>query len=133
MAFGAQRQIPLFLPPYSLTPSDRGLLESLIGLVNRIQLASAAFGDHGSEGMSLWEALPSVTVVGGQSSRKSSVWESMVRRGFLPRGSVIVARRPLVLQLHRIVDGRSEYAEFLCAPRKKFTDFDSVHKEISDE
>ncbi|PRQ41064.1 putative dynamin, GTPase domain, Dynamin superfamily [Rosa chinensis] len=83
--------------------------------------------------MSLWEALPSVTIVGGQSFRKSSVWESMVGRGFLPCGSGIVVRRPLVLQLHRVVDGRSEYAEFLHAPRKKFTDCASVHKEISDE
>ncbi|XP_040373583.1 dynamin-related protein 1C isoform X2 [Rosa chinensis] len=66
-------------------------------------------------------------------ARKSSVWESMVGRGFLPCGSGIVVRRPLVLQLHRVVDGRSEYAEFLHAPRKKFTDCASVHKEISDE
>lgn len=35
----------------------------------------------------------------------------------------IVTRRPLVLQLHRLEEGRSEYAEFLHAPRKKFTDF----------
>lgn len=28
-----------------------------------------------------------------------------------------------MLQLHRIEDGRSEYAEFLHAPKKKFTDF----------
>ncbi|KAL6187543.1 hypothetical protein ACLB2K_038941 [Fragaria x ananassa] len=108
-------------------------LESLIGLVNRIQRACTALGDHGGEGMSLWEALPSVAVVGGQSSGKSSVLESVVGRDFLPRGSGIVTRRPLVLQLHRLEDGRSEYAEFLHAPRKKFTDFASVRKEISDE
>ncbi|KAK6921597.1 Dynamin stalk domain [Dillenia turbinata] len=41
-------------------------LESLIGLVNRIQRACTVLGDHGGEGMSLWEALPSVAVVGGQ-------------------------------------------------------------------
>lgn len=41
-------------------------MESLIGLVNRIQRACTALGDHGGEGMSLWEALPSVAVVGGQ-------------------------------------------------------------------
>lgn len=41
-------------------------MESLIGLVNRIQRACTVLGDHGGEGMSLWEALPSVAVVGGQ-------------------------------------------------------------------
>ncbi|CAI9096778.1 OLC1v1032991C1 [Oldenlandia corymbosa var. corymbosa] len=107
-------------------------MESLIGLVNRIQRACTVLGDHGGEGMSLWEALPSVAVVGGQSSGKSSVLESVVGRDFLPRGSGIVTRRPLVLQLHKI-DGGAEYAEFLHAPKKKFTDFASVRKEIADE
>ncbi|CAI0457432.1 unnamed protein product [Linum tenue] len=42
-------------------------MESLIGLVNRIQRACTVLGDHGGgESMSLWEALPSVAVVGGQ-------------------------------------------------------------------
>lgn len=41
-------------------------MESLIGLVNGIQRACTVLGDHGGEGMSLWEALPSVAVVGGQ-------------------------------------------------------------------
>ncbi|KAK4479710.1 hypothetical protein RD792_015242 [Penstemon davidsonii] len=107
-------------------------MESLIGLVNRIQRACTVLGDHGGEGMSLWEALPSVAVVGGQSSGKSSVLESVVGRDFLPRGSGIVTRRPLVLQLHKI-EGQSEYAEFLHAPKKKFSDFAAVRKEIADE
>ncbi|KAL0296573.1 UNVERIFIED_CONTAM: Dynamin-related protein 1C [Sesamum radiatum] len=97
-------------------------MESLIGLVNRIQRACTVLGDHGGEGMSLWEALPSVAVVGGQSSGKSSVLESVVGRDFLPRGSGIVTRRPLVLQLHK-TEGQSEYAEFLHAPKKRFADF----------
>lgn len=108
-------------------------MESLIGLVNRIQRACTVLGDHGGEGMSLWEALPSVAVVGGQSSGKSSVLESVVGRDFLPRGSGIVTRRPLVLQLHKTDEGQQEYAEFLHAPKKRFTDFASVRKEIQDE
>ncbi|KAM7463397.1 hypothetical protein LguiA_031518 [Lonicera macranthoides] len=107
-------------------------MESLIGLVNRIQRACTVLGDHGGEGMSLWEALPSVAVVGGQSSGKSSVLESVVGRDFLPRGSGIVTRRPLVLQLHK-TEGQSEYAEFLHAPKKRMTDFAAVRKEIQDE
>ncbi|XP_074563246.1 phragmoplastin DRP1C-like [Curcuma longa] len=107
-------------------------MESLIGLVNRIQRACTVLGDYGGEGGSLWEALPSVAVVGGQSSGKSSVLESIVGRDFLPRGSGIVTRRPLVLQLHKTESG-SEYAEFLHAPRRKYTDFAAVRKEIADE
>jgi hypothetical protein len=45
-------------------------MESLIGLVNRIQRACTVLGDYGgADGNSfnsLWEALPSVAVVGGQ-------------------------------------------------------------------
>ncbi|XP_073110384.1 phragmoplastin DRP1C isoform X2 [Elaeis guineensis] len=108
-------------------------MESLIGLVNRIQRACTVLGDHGGEGGSLWEALPSVAVVGGQSSGKSSVLESIVGRDFLPRGSGIVTRRPLVLQLHKTEGGQAEYGEFLHAPRKKFADFAAIRKEIQDE
>lgn len=43
--------------------------------------------------------LPQIVVVGSQSSGKSSVLENIVGRDFLPRGSGIVTRRPLVLQL----------------------------------
>ncbi|XP_059448748.1 phragmoplastin DRP1E [Corylus avellana] len=111
-------------------------MESLIGLVNRIQRACTVLGDYGGGDntfSSLWEALPSVAVVGGQSSGKSSVLESIVGRDFLPRGSGIVTRRPLVLQLHKTEEGSQEYAEFLHLPRRKFTDFALVRKEIQDE
>lgn len=59
--------------------------------------------------------------------------ESVVGKDFLPRGSGIVTRRPLVLQLHKIEEGSREYAEFLHLPRKRFTDFSAVRKEIADE
>ncbi|XP_068649950.1 phragmoplastin DRP1E-like [Aristolochia californica] len=110
-------------------------MESLIGLVNRIQRACTVLGDFGGDNAlpTLWEALPSVAVVGGQSSGKSSVLESIVGRDFLPRGSGIVTRRPLVLQLHKTEQGQAEYAEFLHLPRKKYTDFGMVRKEIQDE
>ncbi|KAI3796609.1 hypothetical protein L1987_39287 [Smallanthus sonchifolius] len=109
-------------------------METLIDLVNRLQKACTALGDFGEESSlpTLWDALPSIAVVGGQSSGKSSVLESIVGKDFLPRGSGIVTRRPLVLQLHRIEEG-SEYAEFAHLPRKKFSDFAAVRKEIADE
>ncbi|MED6124854.1 Phragmoplastin drp1e [Stylosanthes scabra] len=110
-------------------------MDSLIGLVNRIQRACTVLGDHGGDAAlpTLWEALPSVAVVGGQSSGKSSVLESIVGRDFLPRGSGIVTRRPLVLQLHKTEDGIQEHAEFLHLPRKRFTDFSKVRDEIEEE
>ncbi|KAH0873675.1 hypothetical protein HID58_071037, partial [Brassica napus] len=64
---------------------------------------------------------------------KSSVLESIVGKDSLPRGSGIVTRRPLVLKLQTIDDGTREYAEFLHLPRKRFTDFAAVRKEIQDE
>ncbi|KAE9614070.1 putative dynamin central domain, dynamin, GTPase domain, GTPase effector domain, Dynamin superfamily [Lupinus albus] len=110
-------------------------MENLISLVNKIQRACTALGDHGEATAlpTLWDSLPAIAVVGGQSSGKSSVLESVVGKDFLPRGSGIVTRRPLVLQLHKIEEGSREYAEFLHLPRKRFTDFVAVRKEISDE
>ncbi|KAJ0059138.1 hypothetical protein NL108_008564, partial [Boleophthalmus pectinirostris] len=49
---------------------------------------------------------------------------------FLPRGSGIVTRRPLVLQL---ISSTAEWAEFLHCKGKKFTDFDEVRQEIEAE
>ncbi|KAJ8286834.1 hypothetical protein GJAV_G00043820 [Gymnothorax javanicus] len=54
----------------------------------------------------------------------------MAIRDFLPRGSGIVTRRPLVLQL---INCPTEYAEFLHCKGKKFTDFDEVRQEIEAE
>ncbi|XP_076922993.1 dynamin-related protein 5A-like [Bidens hawaiensis] len=109
-------------------------MENLISLVNKIQRACTALGDHGEAASlpTLWDSLPSIAVVGGQSSGKSSVLESVVGKDFLPRGSGIVTRRPLVLQLHKIDKGQ-EYAEFMHLPSQKFYDFAAVRKEISDE
>ena len=51
-------------------------------------------------------------------------------RDFLPRGSGIVTRRPLILQL---INGPTEYGEFLHCKGKKFMDFIAIRKEIEDE
>lgn len=41
----------------------------------------------------------------------------------------IVTRRPLVLQLHRLEEGR-EYAEFAHQPKKRFTDFGMLFNRV---
>ncbi|XP_028079174.1 dynamin-related protein 1E-like isoform X2 [Camellia sinensis] len=100
-------------------------MDSVIGLVNSIQRACTVLGDYGSGDAlpTLWDSLPTIVVVGGQSSGKSSVLESIVGRDFLPRGSGIVTRRPLVLQLYKTEQGQEEYVQFLHQGTKKFTDF----------
>ncbi|KAJ3259251.1 vacuolar protein sorting-associated protein 1 [Chytriomyces hyalinus] len=101
--------------------------------------------------------LPQIAVVGSQSSGKSSVLENIVGRDFLPRGSGIVTRRPLVLQLINRPNSRGEvggvaaaegtrasttkaptgeveeWGEFLHIPGKKFTDFNEIRDEINRE
>uniref|UniRef100_A0A0N5A7N0 Dynamin n=1 Tax=Syphacia muris TaxID=451379 RepID=A0A0N5A7N0_9BILA len=99
-------------------------MQALIPVVNRLQDAFAQLGT------SLNFDLPQIAVVGGQSAGKSSVLENFVGRDFLPRGSGIVTRRPLILQL---IQDRAEYAEFLHKKGQKFVDFDLVRKEIEDE
>uniref|UniRef100_A0A8C5Q004 Dynamin-2 n=1 Tax=Leptobrachium leishanense TaxID=445787 RepID=A0A8C5Q004_9ANUR len=102
---------------------NRGM-EELIPLVNRLQDAFSAIGQNANLD------LPQIAVVGGQSAGKSSVLENFVGRDFLPRGSGIVTRRPLVLQL---VNSPTEHGEFLHCKGKKFTDFDEIRTEIEAE
>jgi dynamin 1-like protein len=55
-------------------------------------------------------------VIGSQSSGKSSVLENIVGRDFLPRGSGIVTRRPLVLQLINLaIDVNSKGTRGVCS------------------
>ena len=82
----------------------------------------------------MWETLPQIVVVGGQSSGKSSVLESIVGRDFLPRGAGICTRRPLVLQLHCEDDpDTGDTARFLHRPGEVFDDFEAVRAEIEAE
>ena len=59
-----------------------------------------------------------------QSSGKSSVLEAVVGKDFLPRGTGIVTRRPLVLQLvHLEGEDDREYGVFLHRGQEKIYDF----------
>ena len=105
-------------------PGNEGM-EKMIPLINKLQDAFQ------QTGQALDIDLPQIAVVGSQSAGKSSVLETFVGKDFLPRGSGIVTRRPLVLQL--INSPQGEWAEFYHAKGKKFTSFDDVRKEIEDE
>lgn len=67
-------------------------MDTLIPVLNKLQ---DVFNTVGHENIHL----PQIVVVGTQSSGKSSVLENLVGRDFLPRGTGIVTRRPLILQL----------------------------------
>lgn len=99
-------------------------MEGLIGFVNKLHDAFSSLG------VNLSLDLPQIAVVGGQSAGKSSVLENFVGRDFLPRGSGIVTRRPLILQL---INSNQEYGEFVHCRGTIFTEFDKIRKEIEDE
>ncbi|TMX03226.1 hypothetical protein EJD97_017512 [Solanum chilense] len=99
---------------------------SVIPIVNKLQDIFAQLGSQSTI------ELPQVAVVGSQSSGKSSVLEALVGRDFLPRGSDICTRRPLVLQLLKH-NSDEEYGEFLHLPEKRFYDFNEIRWEIQAE
>ncbi|XP_020785637.1 dynamin-1-like protein isoform X2 [Boleophthalmus pectinirostris] len=110
-------------------------MEALIPVINKLQ---DVFNTVGADIIQL----PQIAVVGTQSSGKSSVLESLVGRDLLPRGTGIVTRRPLILQLvhvdpgdaRKADDGRGEeWGKFLHTKNQIFTDFDEIRQEIENE
>ncbi|KAL2109336.1 hypothetical protein VUR80DRAFT_2561 [Thermomyces stellatus] len=132
--------------PPSLAQSGGISDPALIQLVNKLQDVFSTVGVANPID------LPQIVVVGSQSSGKSSVLENIVGRDFLPRGSGIVTRRPLILQLinrpatnqtngtsEKINDttdsaaNQDEWGEFLHIPGQKFYDFNKIRDEIDRE
>ncbi|KAK9329440.1 Dynamin central region-domain-containing protein [Lipomyces starkeyi] len=131
----------------SLSIATMSSLEDLIPIVNKLQ--DLVFNTIGTDTIDL----PQVVVVGSQSCGKSSVLENIVGKDFLPRGTGIVTRRPLILQLINLpfeasssLDDASdsissmqtsrrpeEWAEFLHVPGRKFYDFSEVRREIEND
>ncbi|KAI9807103.1 MAG: vacuolar protein sorting-associated protein 1 [Sarcosagium campestre] len=127
---------------HSINVNDPGL----ITLVNKLQDVFTTVGVQNPID------LPQIVVVGSQSSGKSSVLENIVGRDFLPRGTGIVTRRPLVLQLINRAPANvqsngvkgdalttdnennvDEWGEFLHIPGQKFFDFSKIRDEIVKE
>lgn len=119
-----------------------GLGSEIVSVINKLQDVFTAVGTSASQ-----IDLPQICVLGSQSSGKSSVLENIVGRDFLPRGTGIVTRRPLVLQLiNRPATGGAhpnaadkgadkaanadEWGEFLHLPGEKFHDFHKIRDEI---
>lgn len=76
--------------------------------------------------------LPSIVVVGSQSSGKSSVLEAIVGHEFLPKGSNMVTRRPIELTLVNTPKAHAEYGEFPALGLGKMTDFSQIQKTLTD-
>ena len=76
--------------------------------------------------------LPSIVVIGSQSSGKSSVLEAIVGHEFLPKGSNMVTRRPIELTLVNTPDASAEYGEFPALGLGKITDFSQVQRTLTD-
>lgn len=91
-------------------------MEKLIPLVNKLQeifyRTKVPFSVE----------MPQIVVIGGQSSGKSSVLESICGRDFLPRGTNIVTRRPTIIQLMNTPSAAQDWIEFLHKPGEKFFD-----------
>lgn len=114
-------------------------MEALIPVTNKLQ---DVFNTVGTDIIQL----PQIVVVGTQSAGKSSLIESIVGKSFLPRGTGIVTRCPLVLQLHycpkddneqrNIGDGTlniDEWGTFLHRKGKVYSDFTEIRNEIECE
>ncbi|PWN39239.1 hypothetical protein IE81DRAFT_369249 [Ceraceosorus guamensis] len=90
--------------------------------------------DHADDTLTL----PSMVVIGSQSSGKSSVLEAIVGHEFLPKGSNMVTRRPIELTLVRTEPTRAsrgtpvEYGEFPGLGLGRITDFRAVQKTLFD-
>ncbi|KAL4888709.1 P-loop containing nucleoside triphosphate hydrolase protein [Aspergillus ambiguus] len=76
--------------------------------------------------------LPSIVVIGSQSSGKSSVLEAIVGHEFLPKGSNMVTRRPIELTLVNTPNGQAEYGEFPALGLGKITDFSQIQRTLTD-
>ncbi|XP_033470676.2 dynamin-1-like protein isoform X1 [Epinephelus lanceolatus] len=112
-------------------------MEALIPVINKLQ---DVFNTVGADIIQL----PQIAVVGTQSSGKSSVLEALVGRDLLPRGTGIVTRRPLILQLVHVDPGDArknddggregeEWGKFLHTKNQIFTDFEEIRQEIENE
>jgi dynamin-like GTPase MGM1, mitochondrial len=76
--------------------------------------------------------LPSIVVIGSQSSGKSSVLEAIVGHEFLPKGLNMVTRRPIELTLVNTPDAHAEYGEFPALGLGKITDFSHIQRTLTE-
>ncbi|KAF8604176.1 hypothetical protein BDV93DRAFT_532864 [Ceratobasidium sp. AG-I] len=74
--------------------------------------------------------VPSIVVIGSQSSGKSSVLEAIVGHEFLPKGNNMVTRRPIELTLVCTPDAAAEWGEFPAINSGRINDFSVIQKKL---
>ncbi|KAL0229725.1 hypothetical protein PCE1_003293 [Barthelona sp. PCE] len=112
-------------------------MEQLIPTINRLQDVYTTLNKSQKNNI----VLPQICVVGSQSCGKTSIMTSIVGRDFLPSGSNVVTRRPLILQLIKTSkkvkasDGKeyNEWGEFLHKPNRVYTDYAEIMQEIEQD
>lgn len=66
-------------------------------------------------------SLPQIVTVGAQSAGKSSVLEMIIGKDFLPRGSGVVTRRPIVIQMINTPPGTKDAYVFANRPNETYS------------
>lgn len=107
--------------------------EDLISKINSLQNICAA------SKISLNLNFPQIIVVGSQSSGKSSVLESIIGREILPRGTGLITRRPLIIQMNKLeiknnnIGDNKEKKDFIYnSERVEFNHTNKIYKEDKD-
>ena len=77
--------------------------------------------------------LPQIVSVGGQSSGKTSVMESLVGIDFLPKGTGVVTRCPIVIRLRKLPKGESKAFCNFDGDSKMYYNFNEVREKIQSE
>ncbi|WWC86144.1 uncharacterized protein L201_001017 [Kwoniella dendrophila CBS 6074] len=119
-------------------PFSSGDEHQLLQLTRKlIEIRSVLLSVDQSEALQL----PSIVVIGSQSSGKSSVLEAIVGHEFLPKGDNMVTRRPIELTLintpsNKASSSSSSPAEYGVFPNMpgmgKITSFQTIQKTLTD-
>eukprot|EP01103_Thecamoeba_quadrilineata_P012017 TRINITY_DN299_c0_g1_i2.p1 TRINITY_DN299_c0_g1~~TRINITY_DN299_c0_g1_i2.p1 ORF type:complete len:651 (-),score=133.95 TRINITY_DN299_c0_g1_i2:332-2284(-) len=106
------------------------MMDQLIPVINKLQTVYSSIGNDQFE-------LPQIVLIGCQTSGKSSILQNIIGKDFLPIGSGIVTRRPIIIQLINSSDNNSsrteaniEWGEFVHMPMEKLYSYDRIREEI---
>ncbi|KAJ1954693.1 mitochondrial dynamin GTPase Msp1 [Linderina pennispora] len=128
------RSSPPQKPPKNGHAGDENALMELTKKLLEIQtiLRTVESTDPGQDKKASPLQLPSIVVIGSQSSGKSSVLEAIVGQEFLPKGTNMVTRRPIELTLVNTPDSDEEYGEFPQLGLDRIRDFKQIQRTLHD-
>ncbi|KAJ2682905.1 mitochondrial dynamin GTPase Msp1, partial [Coemansia spiralis] len=113
---------------------DNALMEltkRLLEIQTILKTVAPADGSSGSSSSGALQ-LPSIVVIGSQSSGKSSVLEAIVGQEFLPKGTNMVTRRPIELTLINTPNASDAYGEFPQLGLDRIRDFRRIQRTLYD-